>query len=252
MVDKFAASVLKELKYYVYFYSDPETEEVFYVGKGKGNRVFSHLQDTNESKKVEYIKNLQRRRLKPNIDILVHGIENEDTALRIEASVIDLLGLNNLTNKQGGYKSATYGRMSVNQIKALYDKKPVDIKEPSILIRVSRAFRYTMSEMELYDFTRGQWKLNPEKARRAQYAFSIYEGIIQEVYEILDWYEAGKTFSVRQTEKYSEEMKKETEGRYEFIGNVAPEEIRSRYKHKSVAHYFNKGNSNPIMYRNLD
>ena len=248
---KFSGPVVDVLKYYVYLYSNPNTAEVFYVGKGKGNRVFSHLKDTSESQKVAYIDNLRNQNLTPQIDILVHGIEDEETALRVESSIIDLLGIQSLTNKQSGYKSATYGRMTLEQIVSAYDRQSVEIFEPAILIRISQAFRYSMSEIELYDYTRGQWRLNPENAKKAKFAFGIYEGIVQEVYEILDWYEAGKTYSVRQLNENIKRKEEEgLDGRYEFIGNIAPEPIRNRYKYKSVAHYFQKGNSNPILYVN--
>jgi uncharacterized protein len=118
-----------------------------------------------------------------------------------------------------------------------------------MLIRINQRFRYSMSETELYDYTRGQWKLNPKRAKNASYAFAVYQGIVQEVYEILDWYKAGKTYSVRQENQNVERTKDDkTEGRYEFIGNFAPNEIRKKYKYKSIEHYFKKGNSNPIMY----
>jgi hypothetical protein len=38
-MDKFPKIVSTELKYYVYIYSNPITDEIFYVGKGKGDRV---------------------------------------------------------------------------------------------------------------------------------------------------------------------------------------------------------------------
>jgi hypothetical protein len=41
-----------KLKYYVYIYSNPKTDEIFYVGKGKGNRVFAHLQEQSDGKKT--------------------------------------------------------------------------------------------------------------------------------------------------------------------------------------------------------
>ena len=41
-------------------------------------------------------------------------------------------------------------------------------------------------------------------------------------------------------------------GRWEFTGRVAPEEVRSRYVGRSVAHYFRPGNVNPVMYLNVD
>ena len=249
---KFTSPVVREIKYYVYLYSHPITGEIFYVGKGKGNRVFSHLADESESEKVQMIKEIRSQGLQPKIEILVHGIDDETAALRVEAAIIDLLGIQRLTNKQSGYKSALFGRMTIEQINSAYDRQSVEIEEAAILIRINQAFRYSMTEIELYDYTRGQWKLNPERARLAKYAFAIYEGIIQEVYEILDWYEAGNTYSVRQgNENIRREEQEGLLGRYEFVGNLAPVEIRDKYKYKSVGHYFKRGNSNPIMYRNI-
>lgn len=249
---KFSSPVINELKYYVYIYSNPKTDEIFYVGKGKGNRVFAHLEEQSDSKKVQQINELRNQGIEPKIEILIHGLEDEKTALRVESSIIDLIGIKKLTNKQSGYKSATFGRMTIEQINALYDKRKVNIEEPAILIRINQAFRYSMSEIELYDYTRGQWKLNPDRAKNAKYGISVYQGVIQEIYEVLDWYKAGTTYSVRQgNENIEREAMERIDGRYEFIGNLAPKEIREKYKYKSVEHYFNQGNSNPIMYVNV-
>lgn len=40
--------------------------------------------------------------------------------------------------------------------------------------------------------------------------------------------------------------------RYEFIGKIAPEDIRKKYKDKSVAGIFSKGDQNPIRYVMVD
>jgi uncharacterized protein len=242
-MEKFPRVVINELKYYVYIYSNPITEEIFYVGKGKGDRIFAHLSDEHETDKVKYLNDLKLQGLKPKIEILIHGIENEETALRIEASIIDLVGIKKLTNKQSGWKSATYGRMTLQQIISAYSKEKVEISEPAILIRINQAFRYSMTPIELYDYTRGQWKIKQERANNAKYAFAIYDGIIQEIYSVLNWLEAGKTFNTRKEETALVD-------RFEFIGNIAKLEIRQKYIYKSVEHYFKKGNANPIMYLN--
>ena len=53
--------ILKKLKWYVYLLSDPNTNEVFYVGKGKGNRVFDHFKNLKKndpkSQKIKEILN---------------------------------------------------------------------------------------------------------------------------------------------------------------------------------------------------
>lgn len=252
MKHKFTSPVIKALGFYVYIYSHPETGEIFYVGKGKANRVFSHLDEERDSPKVRMIKEIRRQGMEPRIEILIHGLEDDATALRVESSIIDLMGIDNLTNKQSGFKSATFGRMTIDQLNSAYDKRKTTITEPAVLIRINKAFRYSMTDMELYDFTRGQWKLNPNNASKAKYAFGIYQGIIQEVYEVLHWYPAGSTYSVRQGPNNVDIEELETlEGRHEFVGNLAPKEIREKYKYKAVDHYFKKGNSNPIMYLNF-
>ena len=40
---EFPHFVIEKLNFYVYLLIDPRTDEVFYVGKGTCNRIFSHL-----------------------------------------------------------------------------------------------------------------------------------------------------------------------------------------------------------------
>lgn len=249
----FSASVVKEIGYYVYLYSHPVTGEIFYVGKGNGNRVFSHLDDESESNKTNVIKELMKQNIEPKIEILVHGLDS-DTALRVESSIIDLLGVGNLTNVQSGYLSSKFGRMSPEQLTSIYSKDCVEIVEPSILIRVNRLFRHNMSSVELYDVTRSSWRLKLENAKKSKYAFAIYQGVIQEVYEILGWYAGGSTLSSRvDLQENCDDGASLESQRYEFVGNIAPKDIRNKYLLKSIKEdVFKSGNSNPVMYVNHD
>jgi hypothetical protein len=45
-MEEFPKYMTERIGYYVYILSDPETREVFYVGKGNGNRMFAHVQQT--------------------------------------------------------------------------------------------------------------------------------------------------------------------------------------------------------------
>lgn len=66
------------------------------------------------------------------------------------------------------------------------------IVHPVVLIRVPRAFRPGMSDLALYEATRGVWKIGPRR-NDVRYAFAIYEGVVQEVYEIERWQLAWTT-----------------------------------------------------------
>ncbi|WP_153007624.1 LEM-3-like GIY-YIG domain-containing protein [Bacillus coahuilensis] len=149
MIRKFSKEVIEKLKYYVYIYSDPETEEIFYVGKGLGNRVFSHMDSMEDSDKGRYIRRIQERAQQPKIEILIHGLEDEHTALKVEAAIIDLIGKEKLTNRVRGWQSGVFGRVEVNQLISHYEREKVRIEEPVVLIRVNRLFRYEMTDIEL-------------------------------------------------------------------------------------------------------
>lgn len=98
MIKEFSHKTIEALGYYVYVYSDPDTRRPFYVGKGKGNRVFNHMDDQSENEKVRKINDIKARGKEPNIEILAHGLD-EETAFKVEAAAIDLIGIENLTNR---------------------------------------------------------------------------------------------------------------------------------------------------------
>ena len=240
---QFSSEVISKLGYYVYLISDPTNGEIFYVGKGKGNRVFSHFKQTGHNEKLNKIKEIKAKGLVPKIEILVHGVKDELTIKKIEAAIIDLIDKTNLTNIIGGYESSDFGRMDLNQINAKYSSKEANIKENVLLIKLSQTFRYNMSPQDLYDNTRGIWVVSEERRRNTKYAFAVYDGVIQETYKIHSWFDAGATFSSGRTDIDS--WKKIP--RFEFVGNISFE-MRKKYLHKSVNHYWKSKAQNPIRY----
>lgn len=99
-----------------------------------------------------------------------------------------------------------------------------------------------MSDSELYDITRGVWKVNKDRAARAKYAFAVYQGIVREVYRISEWLRAGSTFSTQNP--HGAEMDR----RLEFVGTLADDKVRRKYRDKYVGRYFRRGAQNPIAY----
>ena len=129
----------------------------------------------------------------------------------------------------------------------------ITIPFPSLLIRISRAYHSSISDEELYDCTRSKWKINPERANKALYAFSVYKGEILEVYEIASWKPATSLPVLPGYQKGTKAMLKSgLPNRYEFEGKPAPEAIRKHYLGKSVSHFFKKGAVNPITYLNSE
>jgi hypothetical protein len=119
------------------------------------------------------------------------------------------------------------------------------ITEPALLVRIAKMYRPDMSPDELYEATRGVWKLGPDKDA-AEYALSVANGIVQEVYAVGAWYEAGSTpYTTRPISQVS------IPGRWEFTGSIAPAAVREKYLGRSVAHYFKRGNVSPVNYVNV-
>ena len=117
-----------------------------------------------------------------------------------------------------------------------------DIVDPVILVRIPRAFRPGMSDLALYEATRGVWRVGPRR-ENARYALAIHDGVVQEVYEILHWDPAWTT--PYQTRTFENTR---VPGRWEFVGRVAAPAIRDRYLQKSVRSHFSRGSQNPILY----
>ena len=192
VISRFTPSQIQHLGYYVYLYTDPRDNKIFYVGKGYGNRVFEHLDDRSETQKVQKINDIRKAGKEPHIDILIHGLEDEATAYKIEAAVIDTISITNLTNIPRGKWSVVRGRMDVELLASIYESEKGIIEEPVILIRINKLYRHGMSDIELYDATRGVWKVGARR-ERASYAFAVFEGIVREVYKINEWFPAGTT-----------------------------------------------------------
>jgi hypothetical protein len=236
---KITDEVSETLKSYVYVYIDPRDGKPFYIGKGKGNRIFSHLEDQSETEKVYRISEIRQRGLEPRIDLLRYGLTDTEAVL-VEAAAIDLIGKANLANKVAGYHSRTFGRITSQELIIMVSAKEINVKHRAILITINKMYRSDMTSDELYEATRGVWVVGPRR-ENAQYAMAVYQGIVREVYRISKWYPAG---TLEYKYRDQQEMK-DNKGRWEFEGEIAYD-IRDQYVNYSVG----KGGQNPIRYVN--
>ena len=239
---EFSPSVIEKIKYYVYLLKDPETNEVFYVGKGEKNRVFVHvndaLKDQKETDKLhKKIREIRAKGGTVKYEILRHGLE-ENEAFEVEAALIDHIGLSELTNKIYGYDASNRGKMSIDEIIAKYCAKLIDIKEPSVLIIINQQFGRNISQDELYEITRGNWVMGEKRRKDAKFAFAIKNGVVRQVYKINKWDSINVT-----------DLKGKQKKRWQFEGEVALD--LQHYIGGSVESYLGKkGAQNPIRYVN--
>jgi uncharacterized protein len=235
-IDDIAA---KTLKSYVYLYIDPRDGRPFYIGKGAGNRLFAHLNDRSESEKTARIAEIRDAGLEPQIDILRYGLSDSEARL-VEAAAIDLYGKGNLTNRVAGYHQGSFGHITSQELILMFTARPVEVRHRVMLITINRLYRSGMTELELYEATRGTWVVG-EHRNRVEYAFAVYQGIVREVYRIEKWHPAGTlSYETRELKVPSKQR------RWEFSGHVA-DDIRGKYVGFSVG----KGGQNPIRYVNV-
>ena len=161
MINKFSKEVSDKLQYYVYRLVDPRTGLTFYVGKGKGNRVFNHAAGAirfsktpdSEDELTAKIKQIQDI-IDSNLEVITiihrHGMD-EETALEVEGALIDAYP--GLTNIQNGHGNSEYGCMSAQQIMDLYTAEEATIPAGKfIIIKIRQS---TIDEQEsLYEAVR--------------------------------------------------------------------------------------------------
>ncbi len=232
---KLSQSTIEKLEYYVYLLIDPRDKKVFYVGKGVGARIYQHvlgtLKEHNETNKNNKIKEIRNLGFEIEHFILRHGL-TEKEAFEIESSIIDFIGIENLTNEVSGHNSEQRGLMTLTDIKINYEAEEINPEEPLLLININHLYNKNknMSYDEIYEATRKSWKVSLDRVKRIKIACSVYRGIIREVFIMEKWEETSE------------------KGRRQFFGVKAPEEIREKYLNKSVNKYWKQGSQNPIKY----
>ena len=152
--------VVENLNYYVYLLVDPRDDCIFYVGKGVGERCFSHVREARgtsqdsigDYEKLATIRDITESGFEVGIEILRHALTEEE-AFHVEAAAIDFAGFlgYSVTNRVFGHGAASQGRMTVDEINARYGARRVefDPEHRLILIR-SRRFTREMDDNDLY------------------------------------------------------------------------------------------------------
>ena len=244
-INKFTSIFFNKLKSYVYAYCEIDKENrriPIYIGKGKGARCLAHLKNLStktdlKSKKILELKDKK----KLGIDIIAYNL-NDETSFIVESACIDLMGIENLTNIVKG-KGNNIKRTPIEELQNIILDKPIEIqdKDKGVGILINRDFKPNFGDLETFEITRGIWAKNCVGiAKNSKYAFALYHGVVKEIYEIHSWVKAGTQEYF--TRKLNIEIMK---NRYEFIGKIADDNIRKKYKGKLIKK--NRSYGNPFI-----
>ena len=220
---KFKSGVAEQLDHYVYLLVDPRNGQTFYIGRGKENRLFAHINaslvpeqnESEESLKLKLIREIRRTFLEPVHIIHRHKL-TEKEAKEVESALIDYTpGLTNVVSGYGNDRGPT----SADELNHRYARE-VMIPNPNhklLYIKVRDD-----GERDLYDAVRGSWNLKPERAERADYIIAVYRNICRGVFkaEKNGWSFVGKDDKGR--------------NRYEFRGHEILNDVAKGYNNRLI------------------
>lgn len=238
-----------ELAYYVYALIDPVNKQVFYVGKGKGERMFAHVlesftvdttnSDISVGKKLERIQAIHNSGNKVEMRILHYGLTNEH-AFIVESVLIDVFSnftsidtnaIGELTNSINGFDHQR-GFCDVSElIRRAKVKEKIKLLpgEKLLAIKINGT---EQDDSEILEKVRKYWRIDPNHANNATYIAACRHGVVVGLY------------------KYKNESKwiKQKDGnRYYFEGlSIKEKEILDRFINKSID--FPKRARYPICY----
>ena len=250
---------IDKLKAYVYALFDPLEDRPFYIGKGRGNRVFQHVEgailEDKESNKYETIREIRSRDSNNRVKhtIVRHGMSDE-VAFEVESALIDLANRTgaNLTNEVTGHNSIEIGIMNADEIMQKYNAQPLNELLHSVaIININNKYKKIRDEALkdntkysgqdlIYEAVKKAWVMG-KRRDTVDYVLSEYKGIIVEVYEVIE---------VMNNEGNLEKWHKAPgyKNRWEFHGRRALKNVRDKYLNKSIAHHKKRGSANPIRY----
>lgn len=253
----FEPAICEKIGYYVYRLQDGD--ETFYIGKGKGNRVFQHeIQAKNESLESHNLKlqKIMGAKEKNTFKVVIHrhGL-SEDQAFLLESSLIDMHQSygKSLTNVQQGFQQGRYGECSPEQLGLIYSTPSASIYKPtterpvnSLLISINSSWKNDEKTPEgILRMVQYSWRIRRPCVEQIPYVFAVANKVIRGVYTVDEWLESTdeKWTSLLGLEKLAL-----SNGRYGFTGSVAPINVWSRFVNTKLPDELNFGSGQPILY----
>lgn len=250
-MNEFDNKTIEKLGFYVYGLIDPDTDKIFYIGKGTGNRVFMHVKDAIEgdesSLKLNKIRDILSQNKIVNHIILRSGLK-ENEAFEIESTLIDYVNYfnNGSLNAVSGKHSDDRGIMRTDEIIRKYNAKDLrEFHHPLICININQNYKRGISKGDIYKSTKEAWRVDQNKIKHITIALAEFQGIIIEVFKINKWYKVD----IKEFNKKNKMQLNEKGDRWGFEGEVADNITKSIYINKSIAWCKRKGAAGSIRYR---
>lgn len=260
-MEKFSQKSLVQLgDYYVYGLIDPRTNQIFYIGKGTGNRVFEHEKESlsnpdSDKLKLKTISEIHSSGLDVE-KVIINSNLTESEAFAAEAALINAFNYISdigLTNIVAGHHSPE--ALSVEDFEKTHGAEELreeDIKHNILVIRINQLYRRNMTQYELYECVRGIWKASMKRVESVDYVFGVYNSLIVAVYKPDKWYRC-KDEPAKRPRQY-EALTPQTEDRLFFVdqnfeSGLPLDDYANFYYGKSmVGLKLNHGAQNPITY----
>lgn len=215
-----------EIGTYIYRLIDPRSGHTFYVGKGRGDRVFAHaryqlkeLEASDDDRDNEEYLNEKNRRIaeiiRDKLEVLYvvhrHSIEtvakeiieevrrsksaeqplltsiSDKIAYEVEAALID--AYEGLSNIAGGHGNSERGCQHAEQLESKYKKEQLLPRHNLIAFSIGNSYK---DNNDLDKAVRLAWRANLDKAKQQDYVLAHSSGMIIDVFEVAsqDWLEA--------------------------------------------------------------
>jgi hypothetical protein len=250
--DSFPPEIHESLGYYVYRLIDPRNGQTFYVGKGRGDRIFSHAKqqlsqnttdqpddDDDESLKLQTIGEIRRAGLEVLHVIHRHGMD-EQTSFEVEAALIEAYPV--LTNMQGGHGNQERGCAHTDELITKYQLEEAPLDDQFIAININRSIEERMS---IYTATNWCWKIAEWRAVKNTPVVAHTAGIIRGVFEVDYWCRADDP-SFQSRIGPNEDLEQISK-RWGFHGHPAREELQAKYMKKRLPKA-KKGHASPLRF----
>ena len=189
-------SLLSLGDYYVYGLIDPRNKQIFYIGKGTGNRIFEHERESifnpdSEKMKLKTIADIKSEGLDVE-KIIINWNLTESEAFAAEASLINAFNYISdigLTNIVSGHHSSE--ALSVEEFEKEYgavELQQSDIMHKILVIKINKLYKRDMDAKTLYDTVRGVWRASMNRVKQVEYVIGVYNSLIVAVYKPTQWY----------------------------------------------------------------